>query len=50
MADLARGKPGIHVRELAGLLDLDVDTAIELARRAQAKSNVSIAFEVESSH
>jgi hypothetical protein len=49
MADLARARPGIKVSALAGLLNLDIELAVELARRASAQSGVRITFDVEGS-
>ncbi|QDU68064.1 ChaN family lipoprotein [Engelhardtia mirabilis] len=49
MADLARARPGIKVGELASLLNLDIDLAAELARRAERQGGVTISFDEQSS-
>lgn len=49
MADLARARPGIKVSELAGLLSIDIDLAVELARRAETQVDVTITFDTEPS-
>ncbi len=49
MADLARARPCIKVSELASLLNLDDDLAVELAHRAEARDGVTITFDVEPS-
>ena len=45
ITDLARARPGIRVSELAELLNLDIDTAHALARRAVRHDGVAIEFD-----
>ena len=47
MADLARERPGIGVRTLARLLNLDIDSTVRLARRASKEQGVTIKLDVE---
>jgi hypothetical protein len=49
MADLARERPGIGVRTLARLLNLDIESAIRLARRASRAQGVTIKMDAEPS-
>jgi hypothetical protein len=46
VVELATARPGISVRELAGLLAVDVELARELARRAVEATGVRITFDV----
>jgi hypothetical protein len=45
IADLAKARPGIRVSELAELLNLDIDTARALARRAGRDDGAVIEFD-----
>lgn len=45
LTDLARARPGIKVSELAALLNLYYDEAVELARRAVAEADVTVTFD-----
>ncbi|MBF5042267.1 hypothetical protein FGE12_07640 [Aggregicoccus sp. 17bor-14] len=47
IADLARARPGIAISEVARLLNLDLATATELARKAIGRDGVRITFDSE---
>lgn len=42
--DLARNRPGISVSEIASLLNIDHDLAVEVCKRAISKEEVNISF------
>jgi hypothetical protein len=45
IADLAKARPGIRVSELAELLNLEIDTALTLAKRAVRNDGAVIEFD-----
>jgi hypothetical protein len=46
VADLAKDKPGINVSEIAQLLNLEVDLAVELATKVAQEDGVQITLDV----
>jgi hypothetical protein len=46
IADLAKARPGIRVSELAELLNLDLETALTLAKRAVRDDAAVIEFDL----
>lgn len=48
IADLARARPGIALSEVARLLNLDLTTATEMARKAVERDGVRITFDSDS--
>jgi hypothetical protein len=45
IADLAKERPGIRISEIAKLLNLDIELAIELSKKAIKDENVQINFD-----